>query len=645
MTDFHFIRPYWLIALVVLFIIAYLLKRLQVKNSGWQQVIPAHLSKKLIDGEDNQQGFSLFIPLIISLLTIISLAGPAWQQLPQPVYNVQKGSVIIMDMSNSMYATDVSPNRLTRARYKAIDLLDQLNEGDTGLIAYAGDSFIISPLTEDINNIKLLLPALSPQLMPVQGSNPMLALTMANEMLVNAGHLTGDIYWLTDEVDQYDVEEINTFVNKINHKINILGIGTQAGAPIKMPDGKLLKDNSGAIVIPALNVEALRGVTQSAKGTYQTLSNDNTDIEALINNALIQEEKEQDKNKEQHLTTGDTYEEAGPYLLLLILPLLLVYFRRGGLVALLPCLMFISTPQPSFAQSSITPNQLAQQTATTKQNEVDKPVSSLWNNLWQTQDQQAQNKYNQQQYAAAAEQFSDSLWQGSAHYKNGNYEQALAAFQQSDSAEALYNQGNSLAKMQKFDEALQAYQKALDKNPNLTSAKENKSLIEELKKQQEQQQKNNQQQNSDEQDQNNSSEQNQSSQQDQQNQQNSDDKPSEQQQNNDTDSENNPTDNEQQNTEPEPDDSSPQTESNDEETPLEETEANEQEQTLSEGDEAKEATEQQLTAAEQAAQEEAQKHQQLLKKVTDDPYLLLRNKMQIEYQKRRNQNSGANKKW
>ena len=80
--------------------------------------------------------------------------------------------------------------------------------------------------------------------------------------------------------------------------------------------------------------------------------------------------------------------------------------------------------------------------------------------MWQTQDQQAQHHYNQQAYAEAAKQFTDPLWQGSSHYKNGNYEEALKAFKQSDSAQALYNQGNSLAKMQKFDEAIKAYEKA-----------------------------------------------------------------------------------------------------------------------------------------------------------------------------------------
>ena len=651
MADFHFIRPEWLFAIPLVFIIIYLLKRLQISNSGWQQVIPAHLAQKLIDGDNNhKQGFSLVIPAILTLLAIIALAGPAWQKLPQPVYNVQKGAVIIMDMSNSMYATDLSPNRLTRARYKAIDLLEKLNEGDIGLIAYAGDSFIISPLTEDINNIKLLLPALSPQLMPVQGSNPLLALTMANDMLINAGHINGDIYWLTDDVDQYDIKEVTNFVSSINHSINILGIGSKTGAPIKMPDGQLLKDDSGAIVLPHLTEGALSAIAQRGRGAYQTIRNNSDDINALVNNAKAQAEL---KDEGQQLSEGDQYKEAGPYLLLLMLPLMLGYFRRGNLLAILPCLCFFSNVPESYAQQASPAITGTQQGTTLNESVSETAQSSFWQDLWQTQDQQAQEKYQQEQYDAAAKQFTDPMWQGSAHYKNGNYEQALQAFQQSDSADALYNQGNSLAKLQKLDEAIKAYEQALAKNPDLAAAKANKALLEELKKQQEQQQQN-QDQNNDNSDENQQDQQdqqnNQDQEQNQQDQQSNDQQNDNQQQQNDSQS-NGEQNQQEQSSEQEQQDEQQNAEQQAEQEPEPESEQEtEQESPAEQNEEGENGEEQepqaaQLTEAEQAAKEEEQKHQQLLKKVTDDPYLLLRNKMQLEYQKRRNQTSGVNKKW
>ena len=653
MTDFHFIRPLWLIALLLLVVIFYLLKRLRISNSGWQQVIPAHLSQKLIDGDNNQQNFSLITPCIIALLTIIALAGPAWQKLPQPVYNVQKGAVIIMDMSNSMYATDLSPNRLTRARYKAIDLLEKLNEGDIGLIAYAGDSFIISPLTQDINNIKLLLPSLSPSLMPVQGSNPLIALNMANEMLLNAGHIEGDIYWLTDDVDPYDIESISNFTNSINHRINILGIGTTTGAPIKMPDGQLLKDNTGAIVIPNLTDGSLLGLAQQGRGQYQTITHNSTDIIALVSSA---KQKVELKEEQQQLTEGDQFKEAGPYLILFILPLLLGYFRRGSLLGLapylIPCLFYFTHMPTSFAQNEAEIAAENKQT-TTSLEQAENSASNLWRNLWQTQNQQAQNSYNQEAYADAAKQFTDPLWQGSSHYKNGKYEEALKAFKQSDSAQALYNQGNSLAKMQKFDEAIKAYEKALKKDPTLAAAKANKTLIEELKKQQQEQQQQGDSDSSDKNQQNQDQDKQQSGENEQQNSE-----PSSEQNNEQNSDQNSDQNNEQQNAEQSSENSSEQNkeensseqqqngeQNTDDENLSEEERLAQQAKQENEAGENDETTAAQLTQAEQAAQEEEQKNQHLLKKVTDDPYLLLRNKMQLEYQKRRHENSGVTKQW
>jgi Ca-activated chloride channel family protein len=631
MSDFHFIRPLWLLTLIALFITMLILKKMRISHSGWQQVLPKHLAKKLIDNKKNNQPFSLVLPFIIGLLTIIALAGPTWVKLPQPVFNVARGSVIIMDMSNSMYATDLSPNRLTRSRYKALDLLDHINEGDIGLIAYAGDSFIISPLTQDINNIKLLLPSLSPELMPVQGSNPYSALIMAHEMLNNAGHLEGDIYWFTDGIDRYDSEDINDFSQKYGHKLNILGVGTQTGAPIKMPNGQLLKDDNGAIVVPNLTMGALQGLAMQGRGRYQTLSNNNSDIEALIAVALTQTEKQENLSDEQASSlTGDKWQEAGPYLIIILLLLVLSYFRRGVILSFLPCLLYISFPDPVYA------------------NDEPSTTSTLWNNLWQTQNQQAQQKFNQQDYGNAAAQFNQPMWQGSAHYRNGDYEQALNAFKQDDSAQALYNQGNSLAKLQQLEQAIEAYEQALKKDPNLEAAKQNKALIEALKDQQQDQQqqdgdsseqdKNDEQ---DQQEQQSSNEEQQSQQNDQSNtEQNSQDESKEESQEGSQENDN------EQNEPKDPQQDASKNAEQSEQNQKNDKKSDEAVKNNETSDEDK--IQEQQASPEKLSQEEAeeaQKLQQLLNKVTDDPYLLLRNKMQLEYKKRRHQSSGVTKQW
>lgn len=622
MADFHFIRPLWLLAIIVLILMLFMLKKLRIKQSGWQQLLPAHLAKVLVQGNAKAKSSSLALPFFIGSLSIVAMAGPSWQKLPQPVYQVAQGSVLIMDMSYSMYATDVAPNRLTRARYKAIDLLDSIKDGEIGLIAYAGDAFSISPLTDDSNNIKLLLPSLSPELMPELGSNPLAALALANEMLVNAGHNNGDIYWFTDGIDNIDIQDIIQWSRAHPYRLNILGVGTKAGAPIKLNNGELMKDDNGAIIVPKLTVQALRGLAKRGGGNYTTLTHNNKDIERLTLQPSI---TDTEKTKESE-NTGDQWQEFGPYLLLLVLPMLLSYFRRGALLATLPfALIFI-------------PNNNAQ--------------ADIWQDLWKTKDQQGQEHFNSEQYQQAAAEFKNPLWQGSAHYKAGDFEQALTAFQQASSADALFNQGNALAKLQRIDEAIAAYDKALQREPNLADAKKNKAILEQLKQEQQEQQENQDQQSGDDQQQD---KQNQDQDQQGENQdgdsqdsqsQNGESKESDQQQGQQDQSEASEPSPQEGSEEEQEQKNQQQTDSDKPEQSAEQQAKNAQEAKDAENpDDAQSAQAQQM--AEQLAKETEQKHQQLLNKVTDDPYMLLRNKMQLEYQKRAQdrRNVGVKKKW
>ena len=631
MADFHFIRPLWLIAILVLIIAIYLLKKIRISQSGWHQLLPAHLSKILVDGNQQGQSLSLTLPFVIGLLSIVALAGPTWKKLPQPVYQVAQGSVIIMDMSYSMYATDLTPNRLTRARYKAIDLLNSIQEGDVGLIAYAGDAFVISPLTEDVNNIKLLLPSLTPDLMPELGSNPLSALTLAHEMLKNSGHVEGNIYWFTDGIDNEDIQDINEWSREHPYNLNVMGVGTTAGAPIKLTNGELMKDDSGAIIIPKLPQAALNGVAKRGDGNYVRLSNNDNDIERLTHQTI---DIKTDKKSESE-NAGDQWQEFGPYLLLLVLPLVLSYFRRGALLAIVPAIFLLSPTKPVFAATSQNSG------LTSGQSSVQSSGQSIWQNLWHTKDQQGQKSFDKQDFETAAQQFNNPLWQGSAHYQAGNYEEALSAFQQSDSAEALYNQGNALAKLQQFDQAIEAYDNAIAKAPNHNDAKANKALVEQIKQQQEQEQQNQDQDQNNEQGQDKNQEENQKG-----NQDKNQDSEQEDQQDSQQDSQQNPQEkNDQQQAQKNQQDQDQNAEQN-EAQDAEQDKEKEQEQEQQEQQSPAQA-QQAKASDEQLDKETQQKHQQLLNKVTDDPYLLLRNKMQLEYQKRRQNRTslGDKKKW
>jgi len=662
-SNFHFVRPYWLLALFALFLVLWLLKKHRFYQSPWQQFLPSHLSQVLVEGNtntnNNKKTFSeqtfLIKPFIIGLLCIIALAGPVWKKLPQPVYQTERGSVLIRDMSYSMYATDVKPNRLTRARFKAIDLLNKINEGDTGLIAYAGDAFIISPLTQDIKNIALLLPSLTPEIMPTPGANPIAALTLAHNMLINAGHLNGDIYWFTDDVDNDEISDIYEWSNTFGHQLNILGIGSENGAPITLPSGELLKDNDGAIVVPRLPAQKLQSLASRGKGHYQTIKNDDSDINDLILKDNIPEQNRNEEQKSQQ--TGDQWQEQGAWLLILVLPLILSYFRRGSTLLILP---ISCIPLLLLSFSIVSTSSFAADVPATKMEEVELKNSQssettlvgsskkLWRDLWQTNDQQAQKKFNQENYQDAAQQFDNAQWQGSAHYKAGNYEAALNAFKKGEnanSANSLYNQGNALAQMQQYEEAIKSYEEALNKNPDLQDAKDNIEKIKQQQKEQEQEQ--------EQQDKQSESD-------DSQDEQSKDQEKSEDQQKSDSEQnqdKQNENDQQQSDDAKNADDnkeSSEKGEQEQQEKDNKEQEAKQEQETQEESAEKTDKQEQKdekktaaQIAAEQQEKETDQKHQQLLNKVTDDPYLLLRNKMQIEYQKRKQDGTtrGVNKQW
>ncbi|MEI6895229.1 MAG: VWA domain-containing protein [Colwellia sp.] len=639
-NHFHFIRPWWLVAFIALFMVIFIIKKIRYYQSPWQHFLPAHLASALLENSHSKatpintpQGLYWLKPFIVGCCVILALAGPAWQKLPQPVYQLERGAVIIMDMSYSMYATDVKPNRLTRARYKAIDLLKKIKEGDVGLIAYAGDAFIISPLTQDDNNIALLLPSLSPDIMPAYGANALAALTLADSTLKNAGHISGDIYWFTDDLDNEEMSDVFDWANSNNHTVNILGVGSKDGAPIKLSNGKLLKDNNGAIVIPKLPIAKLLEFARSTGGVYHTMTNGNADINALTAHLTVNFEdainSQTDESTTEQAMQGDQYQEQGPWLLLIILPLLLSYFRRGTSILVITWLMPLTL---MLSLVSISPNSYAAttntvQSPTPSETQADSnSANQWWRDLWQTSDQQAQQHYQQKDYAQAAKQFEESQWQGSAHYKAGDYEKALQAFKQSDTAQSLYNQGNSLAQLQKIDEAIDAYQQALAKDPNLTHAKEN---LEMLKKQQEQEQEQEQQEQGDKQG----------------SQENKDGESQPQDQSQAGDEQENP-----QNQEESQEEGQGQEQNQDQDQADEQQdEAEKAAQEAKESDEEPESDEKSSAqlAQESKTKETEQRHQQLLNKVTDDPYLLLRNKMRLEYQKRQNDGApqGVTKKW
>ncbi|MBU3016442.1 VWA domain-containing protein [Paraglaciecola agarilytica] len=644
-ADFHFLRPFWLLAIIPLIALVVVLKRMSRHSGGWQSVLPTHLYQHLVAQNGLKSAKPPFYILTTAwLLASVALAGPTWLRLPQPVYQLNSGKVVVLDMSLSMRATDVSPNRLTRAKYKAIDLVKAIAEGETGLVAYAGDAFTISPLSSDAQNLTTLIPSLSPEIMPVEGSEPFLGLESAINLLHNAGYQQGEIFWITDGIENSQVAEVSKLLENSPYRLSVLGVGTADGAPIQLLNGDFLKDSSGAVVVPRLRASNLKILARKGKGRYIAMRTDDSDIDYLKNQSVISSDEE--KEGEANENFGDKWQEMGPYLLLLLVPLSAYGFRRGllGIFAL-----FLLLP-------AYTPTASA----------------NWWDDMWQTKNQQGQQAFQAENYNAAAEHFEDPMWRGAAAYKAQDYDAALAAFEHAKGAQARYNEGNTLAQLGKLDEAIEAYDKALEIDPAHEDAKANKALLEQQKEQQEQQQQDNSdQQQGDDSQQNDNSHQSDNSEQgdnnqqgEQQNEQSSDQQQSQgseqsQDGNSSDQSDANPSQPEDQ---PEQDNQGEQEGENEGDEPSAEQQnkdasAQQEEQDSSANNQPSNAMNDDQQLDEQDAQEQQaspagvqspeeltdeqkeqmQRMQTLLNRVPDDPAFLLKRKMQIENQKRRQQ--------
>lgn len=626
-SEFHFLRPEWFLALIPLAILLYITLRLFKQQSGWQSILANHLYRHVISQSGSVKRRPPMSLLALGwLLAVVALAGPTWEQLPQPVYQLNTGKVVLIDMSMSMRSTDVKPNRLQRAKFKAIDLINKISEGDIGLVAYSGDAFTISPLSSDAQNLTTLLPSLTPEIMPVQGSEPFLGLTAASDLLKNAGYVEGEILWITDGIEMAQVAEVRELINELPYRVSVLGVGTSDGAPIQLTDGDFLKDATGAIVIPKLNGRLLSGLAQATGGRYSSITPDDRDLDHLVGQALISRETQQDEesdsenNGEQDDNFGDKWDEAGPYLILLLIPLAAFGFRKGY-ITLVCMVLLVGTIQPN------------------------KAMALEWEDLWKTKNQQASEAFQAEDYENAANTFDDPLWKGTALYKNEQYEEALAEFSKVDGVDSLYNQGNALAKMGKLDEAIDAYEQVLAQQPNHQDAEANKALLEELKQQQEQ----NQQQNSEQNDQNSPDQQQENQQQDGQNQQseNSDEQSESQ---DGQQQEQNQSNESQQNDQESENQQDPEQQQGDSEESNEQEETEEQ-QSESEQSEESESAQQTIQQAQESDEplsdeerEQMQRMQNLLNKVPDDPAFLLKRKMMLENQQRRRETAPSQSK-
>lgn len=322
---FHFIRPAWLWALIpLLFLLLYLQKK-KHQHNAWHAVCDSHLLPHLL--LENKYKLRLTPLVLLTLawaLTTFALAGPTWSRISQPVFRSLDAQVIAVELSPSLYATDLTPNRLTRAKFKIKDILKNNHEGQIGMVAFTSEAYVVSPLTQDAETISAMVPELKPEIMPVQGNNISEGLRKAADLLKQAGISRGHIILMTDQPVKPMDFVLATQLNQQGITTSILGLGTKRGAPILTTQG-YLKNKRGNIVVARLPYKKLQQLAARGGGRYMTFTNDNSDIQAVTQhqkyNAKIKTQKT------QQIT--NRWRDQGHWFVLFLLPLAAFAFRRG----------------------------------------------------------------------------------------------------------------------------------------------------------------------------------------------------------------------------------------------------------------------------------------------------------------------------
>ncbi len=449
--DFHWLRPEWLLAIPLVAAFAWYSARRGLGPGSWQRVIdPALQPHVLARAPSAGIDYRWWLVFVGGLLAVLALAGPAWQRIEQPVYRSEQALVVALDLSRSMDAADVTPSRLARAKLKVLDLLAERQSGQTALVVYSGNAFTVTPLTTDSDTIATLIGSLSTDIMPSQGSNPAAAIEKSRQLLEQAGAAEGQILLIADGgVTPASIEAAEALA-KTGYTLSVLGVGTLEGAPIPRSGGGFVVGRNGRIAVPALEAEGLRSLAAAGRGRFAVMTTGNSDIETLLSGKFDPAAAPGDE-----LET-DRWRDEGPWLLLALLPIAALAFRRGWILVALVFVM----PWPSPAQAF------------------------EWRDLWQTGDQQARQALEEGNAEEAAALFDDPKWRGVAQYRAEQYRQSAAAFSGSGDADGLYNLGNALARQGELEAAIDAWDRALEQNPDDEDAAYNRELVRKLLEQQ-----------------------------------------------------------------------------------------------------------------------------------------------------------------
>jgi Ca-activated chloride channel family protein len=448
---FHFLQPWWLAALLLLPLWWWLGARRGSAQRELARLVDAELLPHLLQGRAGSSRLPLWLFAAGWTLAALAMAGPSWSHVEQPLYAKRAAQVVAISLSQRMLAHDVAPSRIARARFKVHDLLSSNRDGLNALIGYAGEAFVVAPLTTDVHSLDDLLDAMAPDTMPVDGNDAARAIERGVALVQGAKVANASLVLVTDQADDA-AQTAARAARAAGVRVSVLGVGTTQGGPVPLADG-FLHDAQGHLLLAKRDDSALAALAAAGGGSYVPMSADGTDVEAL--HGLLRTASGTVPTSQK----GDQWQDQGAWLLLPLLLIAALAFRRGWLLLLplllLPCL-------PTTAQAG------------------------TWQDWWQRPDQQAAQALQQGKPKQAQQLARDPQWRGAAAYRAGDYAAAAKALEKAPGSDAAYNLGNALARQGQYPQAIAAYDRALKIDSANADAEANRKAVEDWLRQQQQ---------------------------------------------------------------------------------------------------------------------------------------------------------------
>ena len=451
MADFHFLRPWWLLALPIGVWLILRLSRSGIQGGRWQAFVDEALQPYVLTGTSvaiKERHAAIIAAICAWSLAIVALAGPTWERLPVPAVRSDEALVVVLDLSRSMDAVDLEPARLTQAKLKLLSLLERRESGQTGLVVFSAHAFTVAPLTNDVRTIALLVSSLSSDIMPSRGSYPEAGMTKAAGLLDQAGVPRGEILLITDSSVSPTALDIAQDIYRAGHTVHVLAVGTSDGGPIIEPGGGFLTDQTGQVVIPRVDTSSLQRLATNGGGRFAALTTDDRDLDYLLSLTSGANSALEDSDESERFEI-DVWRDQGLWLVLFLLPFVALAFRRGWVIT---WLVWFVLPVPE-AQAL------------------------TWVDLWKTSDQQGQEAFEAEDHTRATALFENPMWRAAAQFRAEDFESSSATLEGLDTSDAHYNRGNALAGAGQISPAIEAYERALELDPDHEDARFNRDLL------------------------------------------------------------------------------------------------------------------------------------------------------------------------